>query len=457
MVRWAFWVVLLALTGIPASGAAPPRPLATGVVDPFVFDSPDAAAGLARAKAAGASVIKVPLFWNTVAPASRPPGFKPADQSDPAYNWTQMDEQLRLVQAHGLEPLVYIAGAPDWAERKVDGFVRPDPGEYGSFALAAVRRYSGGGAEPRVRYWEAWNEPNKVPNPTYKPGAPAWYRTLVNAFAASVHTQSGNKVVAGGLAPFGISTVVAPLAFMRSLLCLSSERQPQATCSDRIHFDIWSTDPYTAGGPADHAYRANDVSLGDLPKMKAVLDAGVASGHVVSSQPVRFWVTEFSWDSNPPDPAGVPAPLEGRWVAEALYRAWSAGISLIVWFTLRDQPLTESPYQSGLYFRGPTFAADRPKPALTAFRFPFVAFRQGKHVAVWGRAPTSRGVTVVVEQRDSSGWRRVGVLTANRVGIFSADLATSAPGPLRARVRSATSLPFSLVRPPDHVYQPFGS
>src|SRR5206468_9026200 len=127
----------------------------------------------------------------------------------------------------------------------------------------------------------AWNEPNKVPNREYKPSAASWYRTMVNTFAASVHTHAGNEVVAGGLAPFGISTAVAPLAFMRSLLCVSPGRHPHATCSASLHFDIWSTDPYTAGGPTHHATRADDVSIGDLPEMKAVLDAGVAARHVV--------------------------------------------------------------------------------------------------------------------------------------------------------------------------------
>jgi hypothetical protein len=322
-----------------------------------------------------------------------------------------------------------------------------------------VHRYRGAAGLPRVRYWEAWNEPNKVPNRQYKPSAAGWYRTMVNTFAASVHSRAGNEVVAGGLAPFGISTAVAPLAFMRSLLCLSSGRHAHATCSARVRFDIWSTDPYTAGGPTHHAYRADDVSIGDLPEMKAVLDAGVAAGHIVSSHPIQFWVTEFSWDSNPPDPAGVPAALEGRWVAEGLYRMWSAGVSLVVWFTLRDQPLHTSPYQSGLYFGGATLARDRPKPALTAFRFPFVAFRREKKVFVWGRTPTGNRGTVVVEQRGSSGWRRVTVLAANRVGIFSAEFRTSGRGSLRARLQSggASSLPFSLTEPPDRVYQPFGT
>jgi len=441
-----------------AAAAATTQPLQTALVDPYVFVGPTADVGLSRAAQAGAAAIKVPIFWNTVAPATRPSHFRPADTADPAYDWKPLDAELRLVQSHGLQSIVYIAGPPSWALQKLDGFPRVDPAQYAAFALAAVRRYSGETAGlPHIRYWQAWNEPNKVPNPSYKPGAASWYRGLVNAFAASVHSQAGNAVIAGGLAPFGISTAVAPLAFMRSLLCLSSGRHPHATCSSRVHFDIWSTDPYTAGGPTHHAYRKDDVSIGDLPEMKAVLDAGVRLHRMVSTQHVRFWVTEFSWDSKPPDPAGVPAALEGRWVAEALYRMWSAGVSLVTWFTLRDQPIHVSPYQSGLYFRGASFADDRPKPALTAFRFPFVAFLRAKKVFVWLRTPTSKAGSVVVEQHDSSGWRRVAVLQANAVGIASATLATRGRGSLRARIGGDASLPFSLVPPPDHVYQPFGA
>jgi hypothetical protein len=441
-------VLILTIAALAASAAAGPvRPLETAIVDPVEFTSPTADLALSHARKAGASAIKVPLFWDTVAPATRPSRFRPTDPAEPAYNWEGIDSELRLIRAHGLEPIVYIAGPPDWAIRNLDGFPRVDPRLYGQFALAAVHRYSGSTQGlPRVRYWEAWNEPNKVPGREFKPGAPDWYREIVNAFAASAHTVPGNAVIAGGLAPFGISTAVAPLAFMRSLL------------SAKVHFDIWSTDPYSAGGPTHHAYRKNDVSVADLPEMKAVLDAGVRLGHVVSTRPVRFWVTEFSWDSNPPDPAGVPAGLEGRWVAEALYRMWSTGVSLVTWFTLRDQPVQTSPYQSGLYFRGPTLARDRPKPALTAFRFPFVAFPRPKHkVLVWARTPTAKPATLVVEQRGSSGWRRAGVLRANLVGIASATLAARGRGPLRARLGADTSLPFSLVAPPDHVYQPFGS
>src|SRR5213075_986822 len=94
-----------------------------------------------------------------------------------------------------------------------------------------------------------------------------------------------------------------PLSFMRRLLCLSRALRP--TCGFRVRFDVWSTHPYTSGGPTHHAIKPNDVSLGDLPKMRAVLDAAVRAHHILSSGRPEFWVTEFSWDSKPPDPGGV--------------------------------------------------------------------------------------------------------------------------------------------------------
>jgi hypothetical protein len=453
--------LLVLLLGLVAAGPAAARapavaplpPLQTAIVDPDAFGGADAALELTRAANAGATVIKVPLFWNSVAPATEPARFTPSDPDDPSYNWGAMDAELKLVESHGLTPLVYVSSAPTWAMRPLDGFPRADPQQFGAFALAAVKRYSGASGLPRVRYWEAWNEPNKVPGPTAKASAPGWYREIVNAFATSVHTRPGNLVVAGGLAPFGISTALAPLTFMRGVLCL------KPACNDAVHFDIWSTNPYTAGGPTHHAVRPDDVSIADLPKMKAVLDAADAAGHVVSAAPVRFWVTEFSWDSDPPDPAGVPTQLEGRWVAEALYRMWTDGVSLVTWFTIRDHPITTSPYQSGLYYAGTTPQGDRPKPALTAFRFPFVAYAGGGRISVWGRTPTSKTASVAVEQRTGSRWTRVATLRADAAGIFSADLRTGLKGPLRAVVTQprATSLPFSLVRPPDATYQPFGT
>jgi hypothetical protein len=443
-----------------AGSSAPPfRPLETAIVDPGLFVGPDAEAAMARAVRAGATAIRVPLDWRGVAPAKRPRGFDALDPDDPAYTWSGIDEELVRLREHGLRPILDVAGAPAWAYRRFGAVERPDPGAFGRFVLAAVRRYDGSDPDlPRVTQWQVWNEPNKVPGRAAKAGAAAWYRRMVNAFAASVHSRPGNLVVAGGLSPFGITTAVAPLRFMRGVLCQSTGSRPHSTCGERVHFDVWSVHPYTVGGPEHHAYRPDDVSLGDLPEVRRLLTAAVRNGNVVSTTVPRLWVTEFGWDTKPPDPKGVPARVQARWVSEALYRMWSSGVSLVTWFLLRDDARRASPYQSGLYFRGSTFADDRPKPMLTAFRFPFVALPEDGRVLIWARTPDGKAARVVIERRSGSGWQPVATVAANRLGILQTKLRPTR-GVLRARIGAAgpTSLPFAVTKTRDREYLPFGT
>ena len=153
---------------------------------------------------------------------------------------------------------------------------------------------------------------------------------------------------------------------------------------------------------------------------------------------MRFWVTEFSWDSKPPDPhpRALPMRLHARWVSEALYRMWRSGVSLVTWFQLRDEPYPASPYQSGLYFRGgQDLLRDQPKPSLTAFRFPFVALRERGGLTVWGRTPDSRPATVLVEQSAGGSWRRLAQLRADRHGIFTRRLSLASVSARRTSAR----------------------
>jgi hypothetical protein len=465
--------VLAALAAaVPTRGAG--HPLETAVMDPDTFSLQNSGIAFERSRSAGARAVRLILNWHGVAPAGseRPPKFEPTNAGDPAYKWASFDSQVTLAVTYGLEPIVDIVSAPAWAEGPgpgPSGTVRPSPAELAHFATAAAVRY-GGGFEglPRVRYWQVWNEPNLLfyLNPQHdggRPVSPQWYRIMVNAFADAVHAvHRDNVVVAGGLAPFTSKIGrrsewgVGPLAFMRAMLCMSKALKP--TCRERAQFDIWSHHPYTSGGPARRAFLPDDVSLGDLPGMHRLLEAAVRSGHVISKQRVRFWVTEFSWDSNPPDPGGVPSQLLGRWVAEALYRMWNSGVSLVTWFTLRDQPFSQGPYQSGLYrWRGPKLENDRPKPALTAFRFPFVAFRNGNRVFTWGRTPAGKPARVVVEQASRGEWKRLVQVRTDRYGIFSRVVRTASAGRLRSRMGRDASLPFSLSRPRDFFVAPFGS
>lgn len=488
---------LAVLVAVPSSVAAPTKvipahPLVTAIDDPESFADPQANVALARTRGAGATVAKLVLFWDRVAPKGqqRPVAFNAADPADPAYNWASFDALINTTVAQRLEPLVAILGTPAWADRPPPGRSELtnwniDPRELADFAEAAARRYSGTfQGLPRVRYWQVWNEPNlsvffnpqlstqltQTPSCPFEPSrvvSADLYRGMVNATAAALHgVHSGNVVIAGGLSPFcGTNGVVAtaPLLFMRRFLCMSDDPVPEPTCAGTVEFDIWATHPYTAGGPTHEALRPDDVSIGDLPEMSQLLRAAVKAEHVVSRRSVEFWVTEFGWDTKPPDYYAVPLRLHARWVAEALYRMWLDGVTLVTWFAVRDEAANGRAYeqtiQSGLYFRRRTIAQDRPKPSLTAFRFPFVAFPSGRKILVWGRTPSGQPGSVVVEQSSKTGWKLVARLRTDRYGIFQRRVAAAGQGDrLRARLPdgSRVSVPFSLTRPPDLLVNPFG-
>ena len=436
-----------------ASGDEPTRArLETGIVDPFATGNPDAF--YARVSETGATVVRLVLDWRTVAPASLPSSFSAADPGDPAYAWKDFDIKVRGAVRHGLRPIIDIAGAPTWATaRQVPGGpFKPDPAKLAAFAEAAARRYSGRFESlPRVRYWQLWNEPNVALNlrPQFAGStlySPFWYRRMLNAFADAVHgVDQTNVVIAGGTAPFTTragkrsSWGPGPLLFLRRMLCLSKKLQP--TCKQKAHFDVWAHHPYTSGGPNHHANLADDVSIADLPRMKAVLDAGVQSRKIVSEDKVRFWVTEFSWDTDPPDPNAMPLALQTRWVSEALYKMSQSGVTLVTWFSLDDQLRASSPYQSGLYFHNGT-----PKPTLRAFRFPFVAFRNGAgQIDVWGRTPSGKPGIVAIEQRSGTTWKRFGTVKTNEFGVFTGSYPSPEKGRLRAQLSQSVGRLFEPV------------
>lgn len=397
---------------------------------------------------------------------------RPADPDDPAYRWGFMDQQVVDTVRGGLEPLVYISASVPWARGAAVDLpgTWPSPTRFAEIARAAARRYSGTFIPaghtvplPRVRFWQAWNEPNAgrelaPQRRNGRPVSPAHYRRMVNAFADAVHAvRPDNLVVAGSLGPFGHDSkdiqVVPPMQFMSNLLCISQRSPHRKTCSQRTRFDVWAHNPYTNGGPNRRAQSPANASIGDLREMRALLTAAKRAGTIVSRRTPEFWVTEFSWDSNPPDPKGVPAALHARWVSEALYRMWQSGVSAVIWFRLQDDPLRQTPYQSGFFT-----AEGRAKYSLTAFRFPFVAFRTASSVFVWGRTPLGRSRSVFVEQRVGARWRPVVRLRTDRNGVFSRRLSAPAATALRARLVSPSeaSLAFSLTVPPDRPTAPFG-
>ncbi len=361
-----------------------------------------------------------------------------------------------------------ILRAPRWAEGPgraagaAPGSWRPDPGQLAQFARAAARRYSGrfadplrpGAALPRVRDWQCWNEPNLAIYLTpqwarsgahFAPASPAVYRGLVNAFYAAVKAvDAGNLVIEAGTAPYGDPGVdgqrLPPVTFVRGLLCLGATLAP-LPCANPAHFDVLAHHPYAVAGPLAHALGRDDVAIPDLGRLTRPLAVAVRTGRLLPRGPKRLWITEFSWDSNPPDPQGVPTGTHARWLEAAFEELWREGADTLVWLNIRDDapvPDYASSYQSGVFLRDGT-----PKFAAIAFRFPFVAHRTSRAGArVWGAAPGAG--TVVIERLAGGGWRPVRQLRAPAGRAFDVVVPVAGAATLRARLGSTTSLPWSI-------------
>lgn len=418
---------------VPAAHAS--GPIKTGVFEPSADPL-----SLQRIHDAGATFARINVSWAQVATGR--PGVA-ADPADPAYGWASTDAQVTAAVEHGLTPYLTVFDAPQWAQKDEPhpthlgpypiASWKPDAVQLGLFARALALRYGGTfAALPRVKYFEVWDEPNlsQYLSPQVEGGklvAADVYRDLLNSFSRSVHAvHPDDVVVAGSLSAFSFLTPYgrlgsAPLAFLRRMLCMSAGSTPRATCSTTVDFDAFSIHPWTSGGPTHHASEKDDVSLGDLPKLRHLLSAAVKAGHVRPNRMPELWISEFAWDTRPPDthPDTAPMALQARWVAEAVYQAWKNDVRVFTWFLLWDQLYPWDSLQSGLFFRnGEDFRYAQPKPTFYAFRFPFVAYRQGSRISLWGKTPHGTPARVAVQQRAPNKWRWVGTFQSDKNGIF---------------------------------------
>jgi hypothetical protein len=463
-------LVIAAVLLVVAAGARDARAVGLTLgfsADPALTANAGSAADtwIPRAVGEGAGMVRVNVVWSRVAPENRPPSFQPADPSSPGYDWTTVDAAVRNLSSHGIRVLLNIWGAPTWAQGPgapagtTPGTWRPDAGALASFATAAALRYDGrfpdplrpGLVLPRVRYWQPWNEPNLAyylaPQWTragrrWAPASPGMYRGLLNAvYSAVKHVSSSNFVVTAGTAPYGDppgGQRMPPVAFDRSLFCLrANARLTPTSCPDPPHLDALSHHPYGIGGPLWHALNPDDAAVPDVYKLARVLHAAEHDRHVRPAGAKQLWVTELSWDSSPPDPQGVPAAQQARWLEQALYVLWRQGVSTVLWLQIVDSapiPSYGATYQSGLYYLGGT-----PKPAAQAYRFPFVTRRLSRgRIQAWGRAP--RSGKIAIEQRRGARWTVLRRLVVRADQVFSVVLPMHGRATLRAQASPVTSL-----------------
>jgi hypothetical protein len=463
---------------LPA-GALATRGLTTGF-ESDSYLSPDPAVRdlwLGKTVNAGAGIIRLGVPWSIYAPT------RPANPRDPnSYDLSGIDSAVRDANAHGLKVMLITGGAPSWAEgagRPADvepGSWRPNPSDFADFVNALAARYNGSfdpdgaGPQPTVpsaQALEVWNEENTSPgiSPAFSGKtilSPAIYRELLNAAYDAVKSANPKMlVVTGGTAPYGDPPGgpyppnfqrVQPVTFWQDVLCVrpvkgkkkgKKKRAPRyvrtSGCQGPVKFDVLAHHPIdnTGTGPLTHGPLPGDVSTPDLGRLTRVLRGAEKAGTTLAGKH-QVWVTEFWWDSKPPNPSGAKLATQARWIEQSLYLFWKGGASTAFAFVVGDvelRPGVRAGFQSGVYF-----ADGRPKPSLIAFRFPFVTERLDKrHLTAWGKSPTAGKLKI--QRRQGGRWVTLRKLRVGEGSVFLAKLrVTGGKQQLRAVIGPHQSL-----------------
>jgi len=464
-------VIFLGATVSAASGAGFRRAFTDDVW--FTQGSPAAQQWVQRTTATGAKLVLLEVDWGTVEPKAPPANVDPSDPAGPGFNFAYLDARVRAFSGSGMSVALLVTDAPRWAEApggpanfEAAGAWKPNATAFGQVATALARRYSGsypdpldpGHVLPRVRYFQAWAEANLsvhlAPQWTrsgrsWVPAAPALYRNMLNAFYSGVKAiHADNFVITTGFGPYGDSPGgctgtqgvgpgcrMRPAMFARELLCLRGQSLRLESCSNRAHFDALAIDPYQVASPTTPAFNADDISSADLGKLTRILRKASSTGRALPRGHKQLWVTEFSYDSNPPNPGAVSLATQARWLEEAFYLFWKQGVSTAVWYLVRDQAPS---YNTRDYYSGVYFYSGARKPSFEAYKFPFVVWPSGRTATVWGISPASG--TLSVQQKHRTSWKTLFRLRVSAGGVFKRSVSARMRGRFRAVIGGESSL-----------------
>src|SRR3954467_11299621 len=241
-------LTILAALAAPAGARASSQQVTTFEAPRELLSAATRDATLSHITSLGVSNIRQLVYWRDYAPSptsARKPDFD-ANNPDayPAGSWGNLDGLIAAAKAHGVSVMLTLTGPPPRWAAKDSKLSSPDAKAFGAFATAVGKRY---GAS--VDTWSIWNEPNQpqflLPQYVHgKPESPKIYRGLYRAAYAGLRKSNPkDAILIGETSPRGNSHIVAPLAFLRGMLCLDSHYRKAKSCGG-----------LQASGYAHHAY-----------------------------------------------------------------------------------------------------------------------------------------------------------------------------------------------------------
>jgi hypothetical protein len=448
-------LLVLALLAVAAPAAQASRTQESTFQDDnhLIYTTPEAAARtMDQLKALGADRLRITVLWSAIAPdigaTRKPAGFDGAEPGAyPSGAWDNLDTVARLAAERGLGLNFNITvPGPLWAmgaspRADIANRYRPDAAEFGDFVRAVGRRY------PQVAYWSIQNEPNQPgwldpqwvrSRGRWVEASPSAYRRLVDAAWRALYDtgHADDAILIGETAPKGVSVrgttrALSPGRFIRRLYCLDDHlkqlRGASATArgcpasTTRAAFRAAHPGLFAATGYAHHPYEllfapnrrpahSDWFTIANLGRLSSLLR------RVRGRTPL--YLTEFGYQTDPPDPFGVSPAEQARYLNQAEYiAARNPGVRTLSQFLLYDDaPPFGQTFQSGL-----DYLSGRAKPARAAYAFPLwlpsPSVRRGGRLHVWGllrAAPNGRAhrVDVLFRARGAHGFRRIARLRA---------------------------------------------
>ena len=356
----------------------------------------------------GARLVRFTVNWRQVA---RTEPRKAVNPADPAYDWSNTDAVLNGLHKRKLAVLVTLYGTPAWANGGRKASALPaSKWSLGAFVTAVAQRY------PWIRMWEVWNEPNL--RSFLNPNSPVLYvQRLLNPTYAALHALNrANRVAGGATSPRPTPSGMSPVAFMRGMRAA------------RPRMDAYSHHPYPVTRRERPSgfygntcrYCKGVLTLANLPLLLKEVRRDFGAK--------RIWLTEYGYQTNPPDPSGVSRSVQAQYLAEAALRARNARfVDVMINFMVRDETRLAG-WQSGLLT-----ATGAAKPSFNSFMLPIAqAGRTGLRTTIWGQVRAGFG------KREYRLQRLAGVRWVNVGGPALTDVR----GSYRRVVRAARGMRF---------------
>ena len=289
----------------------------------------------------GVDRVRVSAFWSHIAPSPEAQAKPAFDATYPfnTYNFTDLDKVVLSAADHGLKVMVSISTpAPIWATgapARKNPVWKPNARDFADFAQAVATRYA-----KYVDHYGISNEPNQQQwlQPQSEGGkfvAPHVYRAMVQAAYPRIKAADPTSTaLIGELASIGsrvrgVRRGVRPLAFLRTMACRDSRYRPlrSGPCAgftpvvgDAIghhpyQFLLRPDDPFAQrrrGGDRRRPPAAAGCSTGS---------AGPATCARPTSRKFNVFYTEFGYQTDPPDPSGVPLRVQNAYLQRAAYLA----------------------------------------------------------------------------------------------------------------------------------------